>query len=73
VLNAANEAAVDLFLKEGIRFVQIPKVIESALTRFSGGAARKGKGALYPSLDQLVGVHQAVLRYVQELYGAQAN
>ncbi|WP_163536828.1 1-deoxy-D-xylulose-5-phosphate reductoisomerase [Gracilibacillus sp. YIM 98692] len=33
VLNAANEAAVDLFLHEKIRFLDIEKVIEQALER----------------------------------------
>lgn len=32
VLNAANEVAVDAFLNEKIGFLQIPKIIESALT-----------------------------------------
>jgi len=31
ILNAANEVAVDLFLKERIPFVKIPKVLEDAL------------------------------------------
>lgn len=32
VLNAANEVAVDLFLKDHIRFVQIPELIEGAMS-----------------------------------------
>ncbi|MEO6694027.1 MAG: 1-deoxy-D-xylulose-5-phosphate reductoisomerase [Ignavibacteria bacterium] len=32
VLNAANEIAVDLFLKEKIKFLQIPEMIESQLS-----------------------------------------
>jgi 1-deoxy-D-xylulose-5-phosphate reductoisomerase len=31
VLNAANEVAVDLFLKEKIKFSDIPKIIRKAL------------------------------------------
>jgi 1-deoxy-D-xylulose-5-phosphate reductoisomerase len=31
VLNAANEVAVDAFLKEQIGFMAIPKVVEGAL------------------------------------------
>jgi 1-deoxy-D-xylulose-5-phosphate reductoisomerase len=33
ILNAANEVAVDAFLKERIRFLQIPEVIEETLSR----------------------------------------
>ncbi len=33
VLNAANEVAVDLFLKEKIAFLDIPRLIEAALAR----------------------------------------
>ena len=35
VLNAANEVAVDAFLNEKIGFLQIPQIIESALTNVS--------------------------------------
>lgn len=36
VLNAANEVAVDLFLKEKIRFLEIPAIIGRALEAHSG-------------------------------------
>jgi 1-deoxy-D-xylulose-5-phosphate reductoisomerase len=35
ILNAANEVAVDAFLNEKIGFLQIPQIIESALTNVS--------------------------------------
>ncbi|HSS65282.1 MAG TPA: 1-deoxy-D-xylulose-5-phosphate reductoisomerase [Gammaproteobacteria bacterium] len=35
VLNAANEVAVEAFLKERIRFTDIPRIIERTLERFS--------------------------------------
>lgn len=35
VLNAANEVAVDLFLKEKIKYTDIPNYIEGALNRYS--------------------------------------
>lgn len=34
VLNAANEMAVDLFLKDKIRFIEIPDLVEEALETF---------------------------------------
>ena len=46
VLNAANEAAVALFLDEAIRFVDIPRLIEAAL-------AAKGTLAAPGSVDEL--------------------
>ncbi|SFM16435.1 1-deoxy-D-xylulose-5-phosphate reductoisomerase [Marinobacter zhejiangensis] len=39
VLNAANEVAVDAFLKRKIRFIDIPSVIEDTLSRVAGGPA----------------------------------
>jgi 1-deoxy-D-xylulose-5-phosphate reductoisomerase len=35
VMNAANEAAVELFLKEKISFLQIPRLIESAIEAYT--------------------------------------
>jgi 1-deoxy-D-xylulose-5-phosphate reductoisomerase len=35
VLNAANEAAVDLFLRERIAFARIPAILEEVLGRAS--------------------------------------
>ena len=35
LLNAANEAAVDLFLKEKIRFIDIPVIIERAMSAYT--------------------------------------
>ena len=65
VLNAANEAAVALFLREEIRFVDIPRIIEKAVVQYAD--------ATYPSLEVLVEVSEEVIRQVQELYGAPAN
>ena len=33
VLNAANEIAVDHFLKGAVKFVEIPKIIERVMSR----------------------------------------
>ena len=48
VLNAANEEAVALFLDEKIRFVEIPKLIEKTLDRFST------QNILTPSLNDIL-------------------
>ena len=39
ILNAANEIAVDRFLKEEISYIQIPKVIESCLERLNNSGS----------------------------------
>ena len=65
VLNAANEAAVDLFLRDLVRYVDIPIIVEDALGRFGG--------PLHPTLNDIVEAHQAVIGYVQELYRVRAN
>jgi 1-deoxy-D-xylulose-5-phosphate reductoisomerase len=65
ILNAANEAAVDLFLKNRIRFIDIPRAIEKSLSQFA-----PGDGA---SIEALVDLDRAVRLRVEELYGARAH
>lgn len=59
VLNAANEAAVDLFLKEQIAFSDIPRAIEEAL----GTVSTTGD----PSLEDLYAADAEARRCVEEL------
>jgi 1-deoxy-D-xylulose-5-phosphate reductoisomerase len=65
VLNAANEAAVELFLDEAISFVDIPRLIEEAL----GRTAASGP----PTLDDVRAADRAARRRVQELAAAPSN
>ena len=58
VLNAANEAAVSLFLKEQVGFTDIPDLIESALQQ---GASEMGE-----TLEDLVEADRAARRFVHE-------
>ncbi|MCH8960436.1 MAG: 1-deoxy-D-xylulose-5-phosphate reductoisomerase [Bacteroidetes bacterium] len=58
VLNAANEQAVALFLKDRIRFVDIPRVVEAAL----GKLAR----TVQPSYETLVEADAEARRLVME-------
>ncbi len=56
VLNAANEAAVDLFLRDEIRFVEIPEAVEAALETFR---------SRYPlSLSEVVSLDEEVKNWV---------
>ena len=48
VLNAANEEAVALFLDEKIKFLEIPKLIEKTIDRFSA------QNILTPSLNDIL-------------------
>jgi len=52
VLNAANEVVVDRFLKDQIRFVDIPTVVEAALEAFSGRVVKDLEGVV--ALDEEV-------------------
>ncbi len=62
VLNAANEAAVALFLDEKIGFTDIPRLVEAALER---------TGAEVPdSLDVLEAVDREARARVRELHGS---
>ncbi len=62
VLNAANEAAVALFLRERIRFVDIPRLIEHAL----GELSETPPGL---SFETLAEADARARRLVQELHG----
>ena len=68
VLNAANEAAVALFLDEKIGFTDIPRCVEAALET-AGEAAAEAP----PTLEALREADRAARRCVQELHAAAAN
>ena len=61
VLNAANEAAVDLFLKEKLSFMGIPHMIERALSELSG--------PVLSTYEEVVHVDQVTRRYVLDAAG----
>ncbi len=61
VLNAANEAAVDLFLKEKLSFMGIPHMIEKALSELSG--------PVLGTYEEVVHVDQITRRYVLDAAG----
>jgi 1-deoxy-D-xylulose-5-phosphate reductoisomerase len=65
ILNAANEAAVELFLNEQISFLGIPRLIEHVLTRMTVIPA--------PSLDDLVAADEEARRRVEERAAAPSN
>lgn len=58
VLNGANEAAVELFLKEKIRFMDIPALIKSAMD--------KHENHVSPSLENIVEIDSWSRRFVHE-------
>ena len=60
VFNAANEAAVALFLEGAIRFGDIPRAVESALARLGGVDSR--------SREDILSADALARRHVQELF-----
>ncbi|GAB5518407.1 MAG: 1-deoxy-D-xylulose-5-phosphate reductoisomerase [Rhodothermales bacterium] len=58
VLNAANEIAVQRFLEEDLRFVEIPRLIEAAVEALAQ--------SVQPSLPDLVEADRATRRWAQE-------
>ncbi len=58
VLNAANEAAVDLFLKERLGFMGIPRMVEGALGKLSGSACS--------TYEEILLVDESARRYVYD-------
>ncbi len=65
ILNAANEAAVGLFLNEQISFLGIPRLIEQTLGRMSVVES--------PALDDLVAADEEARRRVEERAAAPSN
>jgi 1-deoxy-D-xylulose-5-phosphate reductoisomerase len=61
VLNAANEAAVALFLDRKIPFVKIPELIEEALNAHQNGQS--------VSLDELIEIDRETRRKTCERAG----
>ena len=59
IMNAANEVVVDLFLKEKIRFLEMPGIIENAINKISYIAN--------PSLEDLLKTDEITRVYVNEL------
>lgn len=58
VLNGANEAAIDLFLKEKIRFTDIPALIKSAMD--------KHENHVSPSLENIVTIDSWSRKFVYD-------
>jgi 1-deoxy-D-xylulose-5-phosphate reductoisomerase len=65
VLNAANEAAVSLFLDEKISFIDIPRAIEHTLGDVTINAA--------PTLDDLYAADAEARQCVKELVATPSN
>lgn len=57
VMNAANEVAVAAFLKDQIKFLQIPKIIEKTMAQFNGDNVE--------SIDQLIEVDRSARQISQ--------
>lgn len=60
ILNGANEAAVELFLDEKIRFLRIPELIEEAMKKFE----EDGRKEL--TLENVIDLDRRVKAYVKE-------
>lgn len=58
VLNGANEAAIDLFLKEKIRFTDIPALIKSAMDKHENHAL--------PNLENIVSIDSWSRKFVYD-------
>ena len=63
ILNAANEVAVDAFLNEKIGFLQIPEIIESALTNVSSGQADSLENVLNADRDTRLYIKENILQH----------
>ena len=62
VLNAADEVAVDLFLKEQIGFTQIPQILERTLEKLSSETGRQN-----PCLEEVLALDDRARRTAHEL------
>lgn len=64
VLNAANEAAVELFREEKIHYLEIPKVIEAVMER------HKNDWTASPSLEDIVSFDSIARKHATEYKNA---
>ena len=62
ILNGANEVAVDLFLKEKIKFLDIADIIEDAMNYFE----KESKEEL--TIDNIISLDKKVRKYVLEKF-----
>ena len=62
ILNAANEVAVDAFLNNKIKFMQIPEIVESVLNRLENKTAN--------SIELIIEVDQQARKIAQQLLSA---
>lgn len=60
ILNAANEVAVDLFLNEKVKFLEIAEIIENAMNVFEKEADNE------LTLDNIINLDEKVREYVRE-------
>ena len=60
IINAANEVAVDAFIKEKLSFIEIPIIIEKAITKF--------ENKIDPDLDEIISLDSEVKKYVHSLF-----
>ena len=58
VLNVANDVSVDLFLKEKIRFIDIPKIIESSISSHSKVST--------PTMEDVIDAQASTEAYINE-------
>ncbi len=64
ILNGANEAAVDLFLKEKIGFLDIPRLVEGALGKVVTGFGTELSG---PGLEEIFEADRAARQAVYDM------
>ena len=62
VLNAADEAAVELFLKGKIPYLKISEIIESVLAKYNTNALKN------PCIDDIINIDREVKEYIKKQY-----
>jgi len=65
ILNAANEIAVDMFLNENIKFIQIPDVIDLALQKIENHSK--------PSLETIFDTDRQTREFIKNYYSYGVN
>jgi 1-deoxy-D-xylulose-5-phosphate reductoisomerase len=61
-MNAANEAVVDLFLKEKIRFLDIFDLVQKTVTNW------EHKNMKYPNINDIIESAESIKRQINSKY-----
>lgn len=65
ILNSANEAAVELFMVERIKFLKIPEIVEESMNRFDHNSKAADSNA---AIEEIIDIDRKVKEFIMSKY-----